>query len=141
MAARKGFTLIEILIVLIIVGIVVAIAVPNFIASVEQTKAQTAQNNLMAIAAGQSKYYEDHGNYCTPTYSCGNTQSSLYASLSLSMTANDQFIYSCSSLGSSYSCTAQDISDTLTLTPNPASGHSPVTCVPSNLCPSNLPSS
>jgi len=50
MADRKGFTIIEIIMVIMILGVLAAIALPIFSSSVEQTKAQAARNNLMAIA-------------------------------------------------------------------------------------------
>ena len=88
MAASKGFSLIEIMVVLVIAGIVAAIAIPNLINSIEQTKAQEAKNNLLAISAAQEKYFEDHGSY----YYGANA----IANLSLSGVANDPFSYSCS---------------------------------------------
>jgi type IV pilus assembly protein PilA len=111
-AGSKGFSLIEITVALIIVGIAAAITIPNIISSMEQTKAQMARNNLYAISAAQEKYFEDQNpnSYCTTT--CGNT-SALDASLQLSI--SDTFQYSCSASGSYYSCTAQDGTDTLTI--------------------------
>lgn len=158
MANKKGFTILEIMIVVIIVGILAAIAIPNIMIYIEQTKAQTAQNNLLTIAAAESKYYEDNNStYCTGT--CGNS-SNLYASLSLSMTPNDNFTYSCTDLvlpsGTlSYQCTASDtMGTTLTLNPNaqPPTGtcvgnsagiisSCPVSCYNASnnsLCPTNL---
>jgi len=128
----------EIIIVMVIVGILATIAIPGFMVYIEQSKAQTAQNNLMAIAAAQSKHYEDFGSYCGA--GCGSN-AALYATLSLSMTPNDNFTYTCSTASSPYSCTAQDTMDILTL--NPSASH-PVICTSTSnnkLCPSNLPSS
>ncbi len=120
MAGRKAFTLIEIIVVLVIVGVAIRFAIPKFIASMEQTMAQTAKNNLLAIAAAQQKYFEDYGVYCTITTgnvaNCGNTRNNLNANLHVSMFSNDPFTYSCAVSGSYYSCTATDTMDTLTLT-------------------------
>jgi len=68
MSAGKGFTLIEICVVMIIIGILVCIAMPNYYNAVTTSQLQAAEHNLMAIYAAQQKYYEDYGYYCgTPT--------------------------------------------------------------------------
>jgi prepilin-type N-terminal cleavage/methylation domain-containing protein len=124
MADKKGFTLLELIVVIIIVGACLGFVIPSFINSMEQTKAQAAQNNLYAIAAAQEKFYEDWGSYCISTGSnptggttyCGDTMNDLNANLHLSIFSNDPFSYSCAVSGSYYSCTATDSADTLTLT-------------------------
>jgi prepilin-type N-terminal cleavage/methylation domain-containing protein len=123
MAGRKGFTLIEIIVVLAIAGIAAAIAIPNLINSIEQTKAQEAKNNLLAISAAQEKYFEDHGSY----YYGVNPN----ANLSLSSVTGDPFSYSCSITFQNipYNCTAGDNRDTLTLDPNASP---PVSCIPNS---------
>ncbi len=134
MASSKGFTLLEIIVVLVILAGAAVLVVSNLFVSMEQTKAQAAKNNLLAISAAQQKYFEDHGGYCVPTNnSCGNTQANLYGSLSLDMTTSDPFSYSCLA-ASPYSCTASDGTDTLTLNPN---AQPPVSCAgPNGYCPS-----
>ena len=128
MGRAKAFTLIEILLVLVIVGILAAIAIPNLRTSIEQTNAQTAQNNLYAVAGAQSRYYEEFLSYCTVTMGsvipCGDTNANLNTNLHLQLgTAGDSFSYSCSSVPAAggcsvptYQCTATDPTDTLTLT-------------------------
>ncbi|MDE2027982.1 MAG: type II secretion system protein [Candidatus Omnitrophica bacterium] len=113
MACRQGFTLIELVVVLIIVGVVAAIALPNMISASEQTKAQMARNNLYAIAAAQQKYFEDNGIYCTQTSNCADTTDHINTNLHLSF--SDKFSYSCTDAALPYQCTAGDGTDTLTL--------------------------
>ena len=43
---RKGFTLVEIMIVVLIIAILLAIAIPNFLASRERSRATTCQANM-----------------------------------------------------------------------------------------------
>ena len=109
MAARKGFSLIELIVALVVVGVVAALTLPNFTASIEQTNAATARNNLLAISAAQEKYFEDYGSYY---YGSG---ANLISTLHLSLLANDPFSYSCTNAASPYQCTATDGIDTLTL--------------------------
>ncbi len=111
MAARQGYTLMELTVVLLIIGIATAFTLPGFISSIEQTKAQVAQNNLYAIAAAQQKYFEDRSAYCL--VGCGDTTANLNANLYLGI--SDSFNYRCVASGAYYSCTARDGTDTLTL--------------------------
>ncbi len=116
MAARKGFTLLEIIAVLVIIGVLVAIAIPNFFTYIERTKAQTAQNNLLAISAAEERLSEDNGGvYCTSSCS---SQSSIITSLHLTMSTSGSFGYDCSHPASPYECIASDGIVTLTLNPS-----------------------
>jgi prepilin-type N-terminal cleavage/methylation domain-containing protein len=117
MAARKGFTLTELIVVIIIVGISAAFAIPKFIVSIEKSKAQSAQNNLLAISAAQSKFFEDYASYCINTGAnptaltllCGDSLIDLNRNLHLGMSGNDSFIYTCDNTAVPYNCTASDV--------------------------------
>ena len=134
MISSKGFSLLEIIICTVILGIAVAFILPNLNASSEQTRAQVAQSNLLAVSAAEQKYFEDYSVYCTATTgnvaNCGSTAANLDANLRLSI--SDTFTYSCATVvaGIPYNCTAVDGTDTLTLNPNAVSPVNPVSCVP-----------
>ncbi len=64
MLTRKGFTLIEVLIVVIILGILATIAVPQFTKIVEKTYGAELGTNVAAIQTGQAIYaLENDGSY------------------------------------------------------------------------------
>ncbi|XOF33212.1 MAG: pilin [Candidatus Electrothrix sp. YB6] len=56
-ANEKGFTLIELMIVIAIIGILAAVAIPNFIAYRDKAFCSSAEADANAIAAGLADYF------------------------------------------------------------------------------------
>jgi len=54
---KKGFTLIELMIVVAIIGILAAIAIPNFLKFQAKSKQSEAKTNLKAIFTAQTSYF------------------------------------------------------------------------------------
>jgi len=58
---RKGFTLLELLTVVIIVAILAAVAVPQFFKVAERARAAEGVNVLGGLRSSQLRYYAEHG--------------------------------------------------------------------------------
>jgi prepilin-type N-terminal cleavage/methylation domain-containing protein len=63
LSRRRGFTLVELAVVIIIIGVLAAFAVPRFLDSVERSKAAEAFNYMSAVRAAQERYQVRQGTY------------------------------------------------------------------------------
>jgi type IV pilus assembly protein PilA len=61
--SKKGFTLIELMIVVAIIGILAAIAIPNFLRFQLKSKTSESKVNLAAIRTAEEAYMAEYGVY------------------------------------------------------------------------------
>ena len=85
--SKKGFTLIELMIVVAIIGILAAIAIPNFLKFQAKSKQSEAKSNLGAIFTGEVAYYGERNLY-------GN-----FAQVNWSPSGNPRYRYTLSGTG------------------------------------------
>jgi prepilin-type N-terminal cleavage/methylation domain-containing protein len=57
---RDGFTLVEIMIVVLIIAILLAIAIPNFLRARDSSRAKACQDNLRVIASAKEQWAMDN---------------------------------------------------------------------------------
>lgn len=61
--SRRGFTLIELMVALVILSILMGFAIPEVIHQIESSKKQTQQQNEKAINKALQDFFADHGRY------------------------------------------------------------------------------
>jgi len=71
---QKGFTLIELMVVIVIIGILVKIAIPAYTSSVQKAYRTDAKSALLDLATREEKFYSINNQYTA-------TLSSLYPGL------------------------------------------------------------
>ena len=63
MLRRKGFTLIELMVVVVIIGLLAAIAVPKLAGSKDKAKLASVKTDLRNLMTAQEAYYSDNATY------------------------------------------------------------------------------
>jgi prepilin-type N-terminal cleavage/methylation domain-containing protein len=64
---RRGFTLVELAVVVVIIGVLAAFGIPRFLQSVERSKASEAFGYLSAVRSAQERYLAREGTYADQT--------------------------------------------------------------------------
>lgn len=62
---RKGFTLTETLLVVIIVGVIASMAFPHYLTIIEKTHSSEGAQILYALLAAQKRHFLDEGSYAS----------------------------------------------------------------------------
>jgi type IV pilus assembly protein PilA len=97
MRKEKGFTLIELMIVVAIIGILAAIAIPNFLKFQARAKQSEAKQNLGAIFTAYTSYFADNGNYPTdPSITIASTAYNCLQVADWAPTGRLRYSYRCS---------------------------------------------
>lgn len=63
MMKRPGFTLVELLVALAIVGLLLSVAVPRYFKSLQKSRETVLVENLQGMRTGIHRFYTDHGRY------------------------------------------------------------------------------
>lgn len=84
----SGFTLIELMIVIAIIGILAAIAIPNFMSYQKRSFDATAQSDLKNAMTTQEAYFQAYENYADSNTKLRNSGFITTAKITLSVAAS-----------------------------------------------------
>ncbi|MFH1062552.1 MAG: prepilin-type N-terminal cleavage/methylation domain-containing protein [Candidatus Omnitrophota bacterium] len=94
---RKGFTLVELLMVVIIIGILVTLAVPSYYKSIERAKGGKAKSSLRTITNAQIQYRALNDTYVNGADLTLLADVDLPAELQDGATGDGDWTYACTS--------------------------------------------
>ena len=68
MMNKKGFTLVELMVVIVIIGVLAAVAMPKFADAINKSRASEAPNIIGQIGSAEAVYQAEVGDYLALTF-------------------------------------------------------------------------
>jgi type IV pilus assembly protein PilE len=99
MRVQTGFSLIEVMIVVVIVGILATVALPAYTNYVTRSKIPDATSNLASKRVQMEQYYQDNRNYLNAPACAEDTASSNYFTFRCSIQTADTYTIQATGVG------------------------------------------
>ena len=103
---NKGFTLIELMIVVVIIGILAALAIPRFMRSTTKSKQSEAKQLLKQVYTMQHAYRQEFNSYCLNGAQASAVLPIAFARIGVDIGASARYTYDMLAGLNTFSCVA-----------------------------------
>jgi len=104
--SKKGFTLIELMIVVVIIGILSALAIPRFFRAATKSKQSEAREVLKQIYTMQRAYFIEHETYTLNGVTASAAVPAAFGSIAIELMPSSRYSYAMVAGLNTFSCTA-----------------------------------
>lgn len=102
----RGFTLLELIIVVIVIGIIAALAIPRFMASTTKSKTAEASQILKQVHVQERAYRQEYDTYWGNGVTADGSNPMNFAKLGVTIMQSARYTYSIEATPTSFRCTA-----------------------------------
>jgi prepilin-type N-terminal cleavage/methylation domain-containing protein len=102
-----GYTLIELLIVVVVIGVIAALAIPRFMASSSKPKTAEAMSILKQVHVQQRAYRQEFGHYWGNGITADKNNPHNFTRIGVDIMASARYTYTMVANQTSYTCTAE----------------------------------
>ena len=102
----KGFTLIELMIVVVIIGILAALAIPRFMRSTTKSKQSEAKQLLKQIYTMERAYRQEFDAYCLNGSTASAAAPNGFNRIGVEVMATSRYVYTMVAAADAFTCTA-----------------------------------
>jgi prepilin-type N-terminal cleavage/methylation domain-containing protein len=103
---NKGFTLIELMIVVVIIGILAALAIPRFMRSTTKSKQSEAKQLLKQVYTMQHAYRQEYNAYACNGVSASALLPAAFAVIGVDIGLSARYTYAMVAAANTFTCTA-----------------------------------
>ena len=109
---RKGFTLIELMIVVVIIGILAALAIPRFMQATTKSKQSEAKQILKQVYTMQRAYRQEYGAYGDNGEAYSGLAPGTFGDIGVEVQSSAVYTYTMVAADDAFTCTAEaDLDD------------------------------